>query len=1029
MSRWHRSLYIVALLAFSFVTIAMIPERAAAAGYCSTGWGGLNGCQGYFTGRNASATFGTVENILSGGLRASSGSAFISTVRGNLNSGSTQNSRGGAFIVAMMLGHGPFGSPGAGISWAKNNFSDFVDLVNAYDNAPSGANYGIKWNVMVNPNRNSAYFTDIQDDAFHTNSSAAASIDFYNGGDHFQIERACGNLLGELVPPKMPKNWKIKVSSSVDRAKAAPGTSVTWTHKVMNVGTSESDVISGVVKWGSEGIKTGATSVDYSRKIKPSNPVVKTYNFTIPSGANDGDKFCQFITADKTSDSSGANMNSDSDDACVIVASWEMTGKSSVAQYAKPGTSVTFSHYVKNIGDRQSPTITGQVYWGKVGAKTSGSPSPTGYYSHKFDPGQRDNASNSFSIPAGATPGTQYCQYITWSKSSSTDNSTGSSASACVTVTAASPPASITINLSPSVNGGPDVEPGDSAPFNGNVGVYTFPAMNQWGYTEYSKQAKGSRVAINAYSIGTTVNHNYYCPHPHDTYVGGGTCYHDRKAYTKKADCLAAGYSWSGSCYNYHAANDNPTYSCPGGYIKESNSTCTSYSCSVGWVDYSASPPRCNGWTCPGGYTYSQSSQPTCPEYRCNAGYGSYAQGGSPWYSSPCYITPSFTFVCVWDTGDSTTATVTPYTPNPTCNTSTSKTAGPIGSTICASLTAIEPSGWSPSFPAPGYGSPDGGTTYYQMSTWGWSGGTASGCTNVIGKPYLKVYGSDARVGGGVMMGSDTSTCFNNDAEIRAFNRYDTAGAGAQYAVMAMGMIDQFGSAQYNNFNATPSYGAQPTQLTFANTSFGSGYGVGWGAAPPCVDYVGNLPSTATTTSGNTSYGARTISGEVVEHVVGDVYLGGNITYDLNGWAKVEDIPTYRLVVEGNIYVGSNVTQLDGTYVAVPTSSSSGQIYTCASGMGSPVTGTFSTGCTNQLVVNGAFVAKKVLFERDCSTIRYANRNEPTVYTGGSGDNQNCSPQNRAAEVFNYTPELWIRSSSGKPKDKYDAITSLPPVL
>jgi len=36
---------------------------------------------------------------------------------------------------------------------------------------------------------------------------------------------------------------------------------------------------------------------------------------------------------------------------------------------------------------------------------------------------------------------------------------------------------------------------------------------------------------------------------------------------------------------------------------------------------------------------------------------------------------------------------------------------------------------------------------------------------------------------------------------------------------------------------------------------------------------------------------------------------------------------------------------------------------------------------------------------------------------------------NHAAEVFNYTPEQWLKGVFGKSSSKYDSISSMPPVL
>lgn len=189
------------IIACGVVTMALpfSNQKVEAAGYCSTGLPriNLNGCQGYFTGRYASAAFGTVGNVLTNGLYVNSADAMISQLRGQLNGSNVRNQRGAAFIIDMMLGHGRFSTFSGGISYAKNNFGDWAQLVRNYDSAPASASYGVKWNVTICPGRNSAYFADIGDEAFHDNRDGClAGIDFHDGSKHFQIERRCGNLVG-----------------------------------------------------------------------------------------------------------------------------------------------------------------------------------------------------------------------------------------------------------------------------------------------------------------------------------------------------------------------------------------------------------------------------------------------------------------------------------------------------------------------------------------------------------------------------------------------------------------------------------------------------------------------------------------------------------------------------------------------------------------------------------------------------------------------------------------------------------------
>ncbi|MET0779608.1 MAG: hypothetical protein ABWY71_02115, partial [Candidatus Saccharimonadales bacterium] len=83
-----------------------------------------------------------------------------------------------------------------------------------------------------------------------------------------------------------------------------------------------------------------------------------------------------------------------------------------------------------------------------------------------------------------------------------------------------------------------------------------------------------------------------------------------------------------------------------------------------------------------------------------------------------------------------------------------------------------------------------------------------------------------------------------------------------------------------------------------------------------------------------------------------------------------------------------------------------------------PTGGTLFTDCKNQLIVNGSFVARQVQFLRVNGTLRQSS-------AGEKGD-----ATSHAAEVFNYSPAVWMAMPPGSTiMNDYDSITSLPPIL
>lgn len=306
-------------------------------------------------------------------------------------------------------------------------------------------------------------------------------------------------------------------------------------------------------------------------------------------------------------------------------------------------------------------------------------------------------------------------------------------------------------------------------------------------------------------------------------------------------------------------------------------------------------------------------------------------------------------------------------------------------------------------------------------------------CVIVASKPYLKVYGGDISVGGGVESAPDTCTTNANGA-VSAWNKRSAtyAGAGAQYAAFAMATISDFATAQGNTSGAPV-----PRDLAFANNAANpanGNFGGNFGSVNCIPDYYGRRPATTLAYPGNISamgtgtYGINgnaTLAGGNIAHsekitlyVDGNVYITGNITYPGN-WNQSQT-PLFQLVVRGNIYVGSGVNRLDGVYIAQRNGGAGGTIYTCATAMAAPTltNGAFFNACNNKLTINGAFVANSVEFLRTSGTLSQS----------AAGEQSGASP---AGEVFNFNPSLWMAQpvdGTGR-VDNYDAITSLPPVL
>jgi len=312
-------------------------------------------------------------------------------------------------------------------------------------------------------------------------------------------------------------------------------------------------------------------------------------------------------------------------------------------------------------------------------------------------------------------------------------------------------------------------------------------------------------------------------------------------------------------------------------------------------------------------------------------------------------------------------------------------------------------------------------------------------CIVVAAKPYTRVFGGDVSVGNGISTGTSTTCTAKDSASINAWNNGGTnfTGAGTQFAGLALGTIDGFATAQKAVNNTS-----LPSGLAFSNTDLDGSYGGNFGSLPCIPDYYSKAANTTAQSSplslsslgtgsykvtGNLTLPGGNIAGvvnpgnRITVYVDGDVYIGGDIKYSGN-WTY-DKTPLFELVVQGNIYIAPGVHQLDGAYIAQQKSGTKGAIYTCGSAYAPyAIDGTMYNNCNSKLVVNGLFSAYQVYLMRTSGTVSQSTTGETAASSA-------------AAEVFNYNPAMWIAqpaagtTTTSTDALKYDAITSLPPIL
>lgn len=292
-------------------------------------------------------------------------------------------------------------------------------------------------------------------------------------------------------------------------------------------------------------------------------------------------------------------------------------------------------------------------------------------------------------------------------------------------------------------------------------------------------------------------------------------------------------------------------------------------------------------------------------------------------------------------------------------------------------------------------------------------------------KPYYRVYGGDVSVGSGF-----GATCTVDPAgTMIGFNRGANpfTGAGSQLATYALGTIIDFATGQIRAPN-------DPNHLSFANTTtYGGGLNPTYATCAP--DYFArrtgsdpganwNIPASANGTFSHTGDMAITadaaglaFSSRVTLYVDGDLFINDDIKYRNTGsYADITQIPSFRFIVRGNIYVAPGVSQLDGIYIAQSNGASGGRFYTCWPGH-LPTAADLNGACRSRLTVFGAVLAETIKLTRTTGSVNQST----TAERYNSGGNP--------AEVFVFSPEVWLAGDLSSSSGAFDSINVLPPVL
>jgi hypothetical protein len=323
-------------------------------------------------------------------------------------------------------------------------------------------------------------------------------------------------------------------------------------------------------------------------------------------------------------------------------------------------------------------------------------------------------------------------------------------------------------------------------------------------------------------------------------------------------------------------------------------------------------------------------------------------------------------------------------------------------------------------------------------------------CDRVTNKPYVSFYGNDVLVGRGFAnsVGACSDSTVASGYSVRAYNRRNTGGSYQGSSVqLAINALEKIEGVVSEGVRADP----DPKILSFANNDSALTFGGEFGTSPRCirnyfeaaVDPDPDGPNNADNELDSMAFAnnqtryydtALTINratpipkgAKWTIYVKGDVVIQNNLVYDTS-WTSKADIPALYLIVEGNISISSNVTQLDGVYVAQPSAANfanTGIINTCTKLDGGSYainTAELYNNClARPLTIYGSFAAQRILLNRVADSVRNAGVNEGYNST-------------RAAERFIFSPEAMLVEPNLPPDTEdlggVDYMTTLQPIL
>lgn len=279
-------------------------------GTCSVPGNGLYGTNDVLTGRTGPGGRAIPGNV-------NNKNSFKNHILNRFNNGNSHDKIGSAFIIQEMRPGGSHAWPSAADVATWTSLMDDSSVTFSRNNKSVGR---------------TSYFDTQHNNPFYTShTTVTRDVITIRQGDRVvaEIETECGNMVAGNSGFTLPE-WNLDANSSVSSNVARPGQKIDFLHTVINRGPDDmDDPLTFQVRWSNSGSPLEAPSAGQRGAVirtcnRPGGldngaPPVNCHvtNFTIPTSATTGQKYCQFIRYGRENRRAGAT--TDNAKICVTV--------------------------------------------------------------------------------------------------------------------------------------------------------------------------------------------------------------------------------------------------------------------------------------------------------------------------------------------------------------------------------------------------------------------------------------------------------------------------------------------------------------------------------------------------------------------------------------------------------------------------------------------------------------------------------------------------------------------------------------